>query len=177
LLQDALESDTTAYAFTERAILELAAPVNVSTQASGTYTLAAQLTPASIAAGTLVSSFLLHTDRASTTTNYIGSITFANPILGVIVTNAALNNTGAVFAAPGTTCDTTSRGLELNGMGGGDVFTISSDYTTFRFNFRTSSGMDEVRIVTAAVPEPSTWSLLAGALGGLVWFRLKNRPA
>jgi hypothetical protein len=106
------KSDTTGFVFTERAILELAAPVNVSTQASGTYTLAAQLTPASIAAGTLVSSYLLHTDRESVATNYIGSITFSTPILGVIVTNAALNNTGAVFAAPGTTYDTTGRGLD-----------------------------------------------------------------
>lgn len=177
LLQDALQSDTNDYVFAERKCVQLATAVNVSTQASGTYSLAAQSTPATIAAGTLIDSFLLHSDRVSANTNYIGSITFASPILGVIVTNAALNNTGAVFAAPGKTYATTGRGLELNGMGGGDTFTIFSDYTTFSFDFRTAMGLDEVRILTAAVPEPSSWSLLAGALGGLAWLRLKKRSA
>jgi hypothetical protein len=176
LLQDALQSDTSGFIFQEQSTLTLAGPATVNTQASGTYTLAAQLVNVTIPAGTVVDAYLMHFDIVSANTNFIGSVTFARPILGVFVTGAFLNTSNPAFGVPGVSYASSGRAVELNGMGGGDTFTISPDLTTFSFNFRTNMGIDEVRFLTS-VPEPGTWGMMLSAAACLIWLARKKHSA
>lgn len=178
---NALQSNTTGVIFEEKSNFSEGSNLNVNTTASGTYTLSSQLTGGSIAAGTVFDSFFLHFDAVTGTRNYIGSVTFSTAILGVIVTDASLNNTDSTLGAAGTTYphNLVFRGLELGGNQG-DAFSISSNMKTISFNFWDSTATDEVRVLTAvpsrvnSVPEPGTWALAVTALIGLALLRRRS---
>jgi len=117
-------------------------------------------TSGNIAGGTTVETYLLHADPpGSTPTLFSGSITFDTPILGLIFSDSRLNGTDSSLGVSGVTYyNGASRGLEL----GSDSFTISGNTLTFSGQFNASTAVDEIRILTAAVPEPTT--IFAGAL-------------
>lgn len=163
-----LQSDTVARVFSERQGLTLPTSVSVDSTAPGAYDSVSSLTPGVLPAGTSVDSYLVHAEPASPDGlfRYIGSITFNTDVLALIVLNPNLKNSDAILGAPGTLYSSGAlRDLELNPSGAfADSVVLSPDRRTVSFDFRTQPGIDEFRLVTAAVPEPSTLSLLA--LGG-----------
>jgi len=129
------------------------------------------LTPGTIATGTDVSSFYLHswdsTDISGTV--YSGSITFSTAILGVEALDASLVATNSILGVPTTTYYSTAvgQGFELGTQI--DQFTISGD--TLTYTDETFNAPDDLRILTAAptpTPEPSSLLLLGTALFALV---------
>src|SRR5205823_6222602 len=95
------------------------------------------LSPGSISAGTLVNSFTLHFDVVGTRPNKkalqaLGSITFDQPILGIMVLSQSENDTNSMLGRAGVTYSNGSRhGLELNPGGtGSDFITCSDDLRT-----------------------------------------------
>jgi hypothetical protein len=156
LRQNAFQSDTQIAVFNEFQGA-LSAPVLVDAEGS------AFTSPGVIPAGTLVDTYLLHDDPLGTSPTMLGgTISFNEPIIGVEVLSDTLNLSDPILGVPGVLYDTggTDRGLELGG--GGDSYSISGDSFTFTGNFSTSTYMDEVRIICAPVPEPST--VISGAL-------------
>jgi hypothetical protein len=153
-----LQSNTDAFAFTEQTGLTLKTAVNVDITSPGTYKSVASLTPGTIAAGTPVESYFLHSDPPNNNSMYDGSVTFSTPILGLIVLSATLSSSDAQLGATGTAypSNDTGRGLELTN--GQDFVTLSSDRETLTFHFFTHDNVDQVRILTA-VPEPSSIAL------------------
>lgn len=129
------------------------------------------LTPGTIATGTDVSSFYLHSwDSTDTSgTVYSGSITFSTAILGVEALDASLVATNSILGVPTTTYFSTvsAQGFEVGSQI--DQFTISGD--TLTYTDETFGAPDDLRILTAAptpTPEPSSLLLLGTALFALV---------
>lgn len=160
-----LQSNTDIFTFTEQTGVSLSKVLDVDITTPGTYMTVASLTPGTLSVGTPIESYFLHTDPPNNSSKYDGSVTFSTPILGVIVISRTLSNSDAELGASGTTYPTgdIGRGLELTS--GQDFVTLSSDLKTLTVHFFTHGNVDEVRIVTAAVPEPRSL-LLAGC--GLV---------
>jgi hypothetical protein len=135
------------------------------------------LTPGTIAAGTDVSSFYLHswdsTDFSGTI--YSGSITFATPILGVEALDASLVATNSILGVPTTTYYTTEVGQGFEVFNQIDGFIISGD--TLTYTDETFNVSDDLRIITAAptaAPEPSGVLMLGMGLLTLIVFNLKR---
>jgi hypothetical protein len=121
-------------------------------------------------AGTRVASHGVVFDPRNTRT-LEGSVTFDRPILGIIWLSNKLQATDALFGVPGITYNTPgARGLENRDRPGtsfvGNVLTIN--------DWQASSPGDNIRVLTAAVPEPATWAMMI--LGfGLVGFAARRR--
>ena len=175
-------SNTTAFIWSERTNLTLASPIAVNMTTLGTANggNSYQPSPGTVAAGTVVDTYLLHSDPVSGTQTYAFSVTFDRPILGIIDTISGLAATDAALGSPTTTYPgaSTDRALENP-----DVLAwVSSDGLTA--NFTTAGFVDEVRILVSAaappppptVPEPSSLALLSlGGLGLAGWRRWKKR--
>jgi hypothetical protein len=163
--------------FAEQSLV-LSSPINVDISGPGTYNSIASLTPGTIAAGTDVSSFYLHswnsTDIAGTV--YRGSITFATPILGVEALSSSLPATNSVLGLPTITyfASNNAQGFELGTQI--DSLIISGD--TLSFLDETFGAPDDLRIITAAAaaptPEPSILLMLGTGLLALVGLNLKR---
>lgn len=137
--------------------------------------------PEDLVGGTVNGPFdtwFFHVDPVGSSTSplyrYNGVYTFDTQILGLIVTAASLNSTDSSLGSGVTSYPVSDglRGLEWNGQ---DELTISSDGKTLSFALGAANGIDHVRVLTAAVPEPASvavWSLL-GVLG-LVTVRLRR---
>ncbi len=164
VLLGALKSDTQLVAFQESSNLTLSQNVRVDITIAGTYQSDNSLAPGTISAGTEVDSYFLHSQPVHQPQVYVGSITFSTPILGVIVLDAGLDRTDALLGAPGTLYPTgnVGRGLELSPTE--DYVSLSSDLKTLSVHFTTHTDIDEVRILTAAVPEPASLILAVPAL-------------
>jgi hypothetical protein len=182
----ALTSNTVVRVFAEQLGLTLGSDLTVNITTPGTYT--GSLTPGAILAGTVVDSYFLHADPASSsTTAYSGSVTFDTDVLGLIVLDNRLDNTDAVLGRPGTLYPTgfNGRGLELGSTQ--DQITLSADRRTVSFSWHAAVAMDSVRVVTAAtsaavpataVPAPGGLALAAaGALALLGYRRLRRQAA
>ena len=105
---------------------------------------------------------------------YEGSIVFAQPILGLIVSQTGLDDSDPV-GSPLVTYPTgySARNLELNAT---EWLTLSADSKQLDFKFTTFNRVDQVRILTASpVPEPSSILLLLGGLGTMLGSRLRRR--
>ena len=164
-------SDTELFTFQESSNLTLSRNVRVDITSAGTYQSDSSLTPASISEGTVVDSYFLHSEPLNQPKVYTGSITFSTPVLGVIVLSAGLDSTDALLGAPGTLYPggLLARGLELSPTE--DFVTLSSDLKTLSVQFTTHDAVDEVRILTAAVPEPATLILAVPAILALPLLR------
>jgi hypothetical protein len=171
VINSGLQSDTSAFVFSEQQGVPLAANALVDATASGTYTTASGLTPGSIGIGTRVNSHYLHADRLGSPASFVtfsGSITFDADILGVAALNSGLDASRFLGAA----------GTNYSGIGGlelinQDQFTISADRRTLSFSFLTSNGSDDLRIITA-VPEPGALAMMCTMLGALALVRRKT---
>ena len=154
------ESDTQIIVFAEQQYTELSSDLAVDIVDAGTYTgPAATLTPGTISAGTFVNSYLLHFDPVTGKTSLSGSVTFEEPILGLIVLNEepyyTLNNSDDLGAS-GTTYPTRfERRMELiapNPTNPQDQVIFSADRKTITVTVLTSARwQDQVRIITSPV--------------------------
>jgi len=125
-----------------------------------------------IPAGTQVSSHMVLFDPAGVIPrSVLGSVTFDAPILGVIFTRTRLDATDTLLGAAGT-----SYGSPLlRGLGLGDLVTFSGNTLTVDLLTASTPG-DSFRVITAAVPEPSTWAMLIAGFG-MVGFAARRRSA
>ena len=145
---NALESDTEIRVFDEQQGVVLPGPLSVNISAPGLYDDPADLTPAVIPAGTVVSSHLLHFDIIFTGTEIsaTGSVTFADRIIGVIVNDAdvdasdGLGALGTVYPAPGLQF----RGAELSEN---DFIEVGCDTVTVGLG--AFEVIDHIRVITA----------------------------
>ncbi|HEX8322287.1 MAG TPA: PEP-CTERM sorting domain-containing protein [Tepidisphaeraceae bacterium] len=170
---DVYESDTVIAVFVERQNVSLASNVSVDATQPGDYDALADLTPGFIAAGTTVSSYLIHWDRLGQNNGFLyrsGSVTFDQPVLGLMSSRSTLISGDGVLGAPGTTYGTGDNlGIDFNT---GDAYTLTGDRRTVNFFLGTNPGEDHLRIVTA-VPEPA--GLLLAGLGGATLLN-RRRP-
>jgi hypothetical protein len=153
------ESNTIIRAFNEQQNLTLPQALSVDITVPGTSpnAISANLSPGAIPAGTVVSSYALHYDVVGTraTNNALealGSITFSDNILGVIVLSDSLNATNSVLGLSNLTYSNgPDHGLELTPGGGGtsDVITLGPDDRTLTLDLHNASFADDVRVVTA----------------------------
>lgn len=154
---EALTSDTQAFVFTERQCETLTAnlPVDVLNP-TGTYRDTATQ-PGVIPAGTRVDSYYVHFDQPGTagTESVTGTLTFDQPVLGIIFLTPTLNATDAAVGAPGTTyptgANTAFRGYE----GPSDTVQVSADRLTVTFTATVGAFQDELRIITQGTCFPT----------------------
>jgi hypothetical protein len=164
------QSSTTAIIFEERSSFALPSNIAVNVTAPGTSNTGNSYNPSpgTVAAGTLTDIWFFHSDPpGSVPTNYVGTATFDSPILGILDTLSTLNATDATLGHPGTAYPT---GLPNRALEAPDTFTLSADDRTISFSFHTSGAVDEIRVLVAAVPEPSTMLTSAACAGGLIAF-------
>jgi hypothetical protein len=171
------ESNTQIRLFAEQQNLTLSAslPLDISVPGTSPGSTDSNLSLSTVPAGSTVTSYALHFDVSGTrATNNpleaIGSITFDQQILGLIVSSTTLNNTNATVGLTGTTYSSgPDHGLELNPVGGGtsDVITLSPDRHTVTVDLMNASFADDARIIVA-VPEPGAAFLSLPALALLL---------
>lgn len=131
------------------------------------------LVPGIVSAGTVVQSYLFHADSVDNFDALLsGYVAFDAPILGVLIHTASMNGTDDILGRPGVTYGNSSgRRLELP-PGSLDTFEISGDRTRLDLTLKFGLAYDEIRIVTAAVPEPGSLALLS--LMGLTGLRRRR---
>ncbi len=144
---NALENATKIVTFDEAQAVTLTAPVAIDLANPGTYG-AFPATALTVPAGAIVDSHLLHSDPPlrKFTIHRTGSVTFADDILGVVVTTPNLAASDATLGAPGTLYAGARdlRGLESKE----DKVTISSDRRTLSVDLTTTAVMDDIRVIT-----------------------------
>jgi len=129
-------------------------------------------TSGKIAAGTQVTDYIFHYDYPGKGggNQTSGTITFDEPILGLIIFTKSLDKSDSAFGLSGVTYYTgKDRGLEklVNSPNGIDNFSVSGDALTYNIaDWTTTTLVDEIRVIVA-VPEPSTALLVL--LGAGVW--------
>ncbi len=118
--------------------------------------------------GSIVSSHMIVVDPIQLV-NFGANITFDEPILGVIFTDARLFSSHAYFGRPGVSYPATAfghYGLEPNDNG------YWIDAYTLRIAFSAGVPGDRLRVITGTIPTPGAASLLG--LGGLVAARRRR---
>lgn len=178
---DQTQSDTSIRIFEEKQSLVLTTDLRVDTLGvPKIYDSAADLEGGLIDAGTVVNSYLIHVDPFTYKNlpgglrGYTGSITFSNPILGVIVTLDNLLATDSTLGVAGTTYWTgssaTNRGLEWGGQDQFELFTLSEN--TITLNLKAAEAIDNIRVIEA-VPVPA--AVVIGMLGlGVAGLKLRK---
>lgn len=159
-------SGDTATVFVERQFATLGADLTVDTDGSAaTYDSNTIPSGATIAAGTVVDSYLVHFDPNTIDTAVL-SVTFDGEILGVIGDAAKLAGSDSLAFANPDVDDTGIRGTLVEELGG-DEWTVSTDGHTIDITLKATDGLDELRILVRSslqsvktVPEPSTGILL-----------------
>ena len=123
-----------------------------------------------ILAGTRIASHGVVFDPIASRT-VIGSVTFDRPILGIIWLDAKLAATDALLSLPLITNNNPgNRGLEARDRPG----TTFAGNTLFINDWAASAPGDNIRVITAAVPEPATWAMLIAGFG-MVGFAARRR--
>ena len=173
----ALESDTQAFVFAEQSNVVLGALTNFNAVAPGTYDTLASLVGGSLAAGTRVSSYYLHTDKVGKTQDvakFFGSITFDTDILGVAASDGGLLGTDLLGAIGTTYPATDGRRFDLDYA---DWFKISADRRTLTYSSALAVSSDDLRIVVSSVPEPGAMALSLLGLGLLGLIRRHSQAS
>ena len=150
VVHHAWESSTEIHAFCEAENVVLAKDVAVNISTPDIYNDVAYLTPATIPAGTAVSSHLLHLDPVDTQRQalLIGSVTFNADILGVIVLNDDMDRSTETLGAPGIVYPIGELPkLTLDPQA--DVVEMASDRRTLIVQLDTRDTMDQIRVITA----------------------------
>lgn len=166
----ALESNDLVRVFQETQNVVLSQDIDADITTSGVFDEVLDLTPGVIPAGTLISSYFLHADTANLgNSNYDLQLVFSQPILGLLIEEASLQATHDLVGWPLTvypsaiSSDGLVEGLEL----GEDSLILNKQTNTISVaigDLDTFEFVDHVRVITAAVPEPSSLAILA--IGG-----------
>jgi len=138
-----------AYLFLERPRMTLERALRVELTQPGTYT---NFKPAwgILPAGTQIRSYIVHFAPGNVRSQLEGSMSFREPIRGLICTTDQLNATNAILGSSNTLrCLHPERGLESSPDLNSDLITLSPDRKTVLFKFRTQS-IDQLRILTRA---------------------------
>ena len=179
LADDALQSSSDLFLITESAAVVPESGLEVDIATPGTYyyfdSWTLRSASGTLAAGTAVQSYLLHFDPligcfSTGQLSSPASVTFAERILGVDVRFSTLNETDGLLGASGTDYpDGIFRGLE---PGRQDTITLSADMHTLTVNKLNGLwDVDQMRVITGAVPEPATFVLATIGVGIFVWTR------
>ena len=151
----AIENNTTIGAFDERQRRVLTQPLNLDITAVGNYDSGKPaLTPGTVPAGTTINSHFLHADIIGAgPITLSGTITFDQPILGIEITDGALDVTDNPLGAPGTTyaTGTADRGLDFSL---GDKIALMPGRRDIQISVDVLNIADQIRIVTAGNPTP-----------------------
>ena len=151
---NALESPTAVFAFDERQNVTLTSALAIDFANPGTYG-TFPTNSGKLPVGSVVDSHLIHSDPTSpgATTRRAGSVTVQDDIVGVVASTAKLASSDSL-GAPGTTYAGTLslRGLENSE----DKLTISADRRTVSFDIRTTSVIDDIRVLTRHVNHLAT---------------------
>jgi hypothetical protein len=118
-----------------------------------------------LAAGTTVSSHYLYFDPLNTR-SAVASFTFDADILGVVVLTSHLAGSDSlrIVAPYPANPSFNARGIEF----GPEHITLGLDRRSITVDLQASSPGDQLRVITAAVPEPASLLLLGAGLAGLV---------
>jgi hypothetical protein len=136
----------------------------------------------SIVSGTEVDSYNIyfhHESDSSDWKNASGSITFDSEIVGLVWSKSNLEASDSILGASGTPYAQVGkwRGLEVkenSDLSGLSDFFVSGGGKTLNLSFNVRDmGYDELRVVTAATPEPLTILGASTALGFGVFFKRK----
>lgn len=174
------QSNDHAFIWSERTGLTLSSAVSVDMTTTGTSdsSNSFQPSPGTIATGTFVDTYLIHSDPiGSGAQNYVFSVTFSSAILGIIDTKDGLAATDSALGSPSTIYPGASRDRGLEGTDA--LVWVSNNGLTL--NFTTSAFVDEARVIVVGTPEPST--MISGAMGlaslvGFGWVRRRRgRPS
>ena len=179
----AKQSDTVIWLFNENQNVTLGSNLIVDITSQGTYKYGSPppLGGGTISSGTPMSSYFLHFDPSSNPpeSTYIsasGTVTFSQPILGIILLDATLDNTDGIFGT-GTTYPgvVVARGIEFNWSSSPDIIDFLSS-NTIGLNPAAATGnkFDQVRVLTA-IPIPATLWIFGAGVIGLVGIRRKIR--
>lgn len=119
-------------------------------------------------------SYMIHGDKDGANQTFVGSVTFENAIEGIIYKQTELCDTDPVLGAPGTTYEACGSGriFELDGVN--NYMILSADRKTLDFSMVVAHNMDNIRIVTSAVPVPAAAWLFGSALVTLVGIKRRK---
>ena len=176
-----LEDDFLAKLFVEQQSVLLDRVLLVDVSVPGVVSTTGDLSPATLV-DEVVNSYLVHADPVGNghpARDYIGSITFEEEILGIMVTGGRLDESDLLLGSDvtGYIPPEYYRGIEgpgfrTQGPQINDSVELMTDLRTIAFHFMTTEKLDQVRIITSAtvegthsaVPEPSTIALLVAGL-------------
>ena len=152
-----VDQDNSIRVFGEQQRVKLLSDLSVNILSPGTYTgPSPSLTSGVIPSDTWVNSYLIHflPEENSEALNFTGSVTFDEPVLGLIVLNTQLNASD-YLGAPGTTyCADAGRRMELDGTAAipntlPDQVILSADRKTVYVRVATwNDWQDQVRVIT-----------------------------
>lgn len=163
------QNDDIIWLFTEQTNYVLPSPLTVNITAPGSYSSYPSSLVSTLPAGMRVDVYFMHFDPVHSRRRQ-GYVKFNTPILGVIVRNAQLLSSN-FLGVPGTQYPTSGSLLALEN---GDDKINLPDMTELHVDWLASSPGDRIRIITAAIPEPSTMLLFALGLAGAS-MRLRKR--
>jgi hypothetical protein len=149
VVDGARESNTEIVLFTERQNFLLPIDVQTDVTKQGFYTLRAfRSTVGVIQVGTLVDCYFIHFDPTRRV-NLVGSVTFNQKVLGVMLLDASLNASDDVLGTVGTKYPfgRRNRGLEA-GIAVQDTLTLLGDMRKLTLDFIAQDSVDSIRVIT-----------------------------
>ncbi len=186
LVEGKVEATGSVHAFAERAGVKLGAPLTVDAVTPGVYGSSALL-PAvapTIATGTTVDSYMLHSDPVGKPTalqgnHFRATMSFDTAIVGVIVSRGRLDASDSVVGLGGVPYPTDpARGLELLRSAFNDQFIVAPGGRSIQVLFNTSTYVDEVRVLVAhATPGFGAPYSIAAGNGQVVTFGARSAPS
>ncbi len=176
-----LESDSVIPVFVEREAVALPQDITANITQPGTYDRSnSALSPAIIAGGTLVNTYLIHFDKVGgddTKVGAEGSITFSEEILGLLAVSDVLKGTHLTLGATGTAYPNgNAQDVEFRTR---DAYiTLSPDLRTLSFNIVVTCCSDNIRVLTAVTaPQDDHSQPPAGQTNPTDFGGLGTRPA
>jgi hypothetical protein len=150
VLEGALESNDTMYAFNEQQNVTLPNAVPVDITDPGTYDSTADLVAGSIPAGTVVNSHFIHADRldGGGHIQYEGTLHVDSDILGIALLEPSLDATDFLGAA-GTLYPTGVHVRRLNLENQNDLVIEQTDRRTVTVHSDLLGAFDQVRIISS----------------------------
>lgn len=142
------ESSTVVRIFLERAGMALAQPVDVDVTSPGSYASVGSLTPATLSAGAVVTSYFVHLDPVGGALfSPSVAVLFIGPLRGVIVSAGSLDTSDLLLGASATEYPApgaeATRGIDL----GADEVVVGSDLRSIRFRLSATTGSDQARVI------------------------------